>query len=299
MSKIGPKTLTVNECAKKYFARALKAGKTEITGVELKDHVCKETGSSREAASGTLSTSGKDSLGESPWFYDNWHCAKFPSGRVVYRRNQGGEASGIERMWNYDFPEKREACRRIMAYLPCFGTPNLVTLASCHGNCIQAARKQNPNVLSYNVERDQRVLDVWQGFKGLHGFQSIDSKRAFEDFVFDPIFTSRQFEIVNADVMGYAGAKMKRYLTQINRLCNTRIVALTTQHLTWFRNTNKSAERRRLVAKYTRPDGTRVPDAHRKAIAAYLSNYRLVERWTYRQDAQHDTMEVFIFGRKD
>jgi hypothetical protein len=116
-----------------------------------------------------------------------------------------------------------------------------------------------------------------------------------------PAFTLIQYDIINADVMGYAGEAMHGYLTAINRAKNTRVLALTTQYMVWFRNKGVFADA--LRAKYTRTDGSRVQDAHVKAICSWLSNYSLLPapqgRWTYRKDACHKTMNVLIFIRKE
>jgi hypothetical protein len=112
----------------------------------------------------------------------------------------------------------------------------------------------------------------------------------------ESFFARSFYDVINADVMGYAGETMYKYLSVINRLKNTFILALTTQKMTWFRNRGVEADR--LRQHYTQADGNHVPDAHAKCIADWLYNYKLIDRWDYSNGKTHDTMEVFIFERK-
>jgi len=282
--------LSVNASARKFFAAAIKAGKQEVSNTTLHQRVAKQTGQSRASVSGTLDTTGRDALSESPWYLNKWHKEK-RGHLVVHCQNLDSTVADISQRWDYDFPEKQAACQKIMSYLPRTGTPRLLTFASCHGNCVQAALAQNPNTQIDNIEKRPEILAVWEEYKQQHGIQTTDFLGTLEKYVQTGDFAATKYDIVNADVMGYAGATMREYLTVINRLQNTRILALTTQHMTGFRNRGSVVDALRL--QY---DG--VFDAHAVCIANWLLNYKLLTRWTYRRSPHHDTMEVFIFQRR-
>jgi ABC-type antimicrobial peptide transport system ATPase subunit len=149
--------LTANECAHRFFVRAARDKRKEVSNIELQTAVARRTGQSRATVSGTLDTSGCNTLLESPWYTASWHKEK-RGHHVVHVRNRIGVRTKTAKLWDYDTASKRGACQRIVAYLPTTGIPRLLTLACCHGNCVKAARARNLYTLIDSVEKRHNVL---------------------------------------------------------------------------------------------------------------------------------------------
>jgi hypothetical protein len=208
----------------------------------------------------------------------------------VHVRNT--ENSIIQREMNFDSPMKKLAAQKIMEYLPNTGTPRLLTLASLSGNCVTAALARNPKTRIDNIESDSNVLSRWQLRKKELGVETVDYNCLFQDFIKAPGFSDCHYDLVNADLMGYASEPMYRYLSILNKTKNADTIAITTQYLRGFRNhgTFQEALRKKYAGK---------ADPHMEAIVDWLPDYTLVECFDYRQGWGKSHMDVFIFKLGD
>lgn len=279
---------TALEVARNYFQSAVASGKAAVTNTDLHRTVMNLTGQSRDVVHGTLDCTGPGTLIASDWYTRDWHKDKLDSGRVIHRRNVGTVNITAQREMNFDFATKRASCARIMSHLPRTGRPRLLTLASATGNCVRAAVERNPNVEIYNVESLPDVLTLWKARKRQLGIRTTDYLCMFQDYVNAPGFADIRFALINADVMGYACKSMYEYLTVINRAKNAKVVAVTTQCLTQFRNhgTFQDALRKKYAGS---------ADKHAECIADWLPDYEMIDRYDYKKDEHSARMEVFIF----
>jgi hypothetical protein len=279
--------MTTLQLAEQFFKKALESGKRSVSNVDLHRYITERNGQTRQVIGGTLDQMSHGSLVDSLWYTTNWHRERV-DGRTHHCRNNGTSDITVQREMSYDFPAKRETCRKIMEYLPATGTPRLLTLASSHGNCVQAAVKRNPNVQTYNVESRRDILDVWKTTKDRLGIQTWDYNCTFQDFVRAPGFTDCRYALINADVMGYVCKTMFDYMQVINEAGNADVVAITTQCLDSFRNHGafQDALRKKYAGK---------ADKQGECMADWMHNYDMVDRWTYRKMDGSRRMEVFIF----
>lgn len=279
---------TALSSAKQFFQKALTAGNKAVTNTDLHGYVMESTGQSRDVVHGTLDCTGPGTLIDAGWYTTHWHKERLDSGRVLHCRNSGAADVTMQREMNFDFPMKREACKKIMAHLPATGRPRLLTLASASGNCVKEAVARNANVVIDNVECRPDVLPIWQARKRQLGIETTDHLCTFQDFVKAPGFTDSHYAVINADVMGYPCKSMHAYLSTINCARNADIVAITTQYLEEFRNCGDFQDQ--LRKKYARS-----ADKQGECIADWLSKYEMIDRFVYQKDEHSTRMEVFIF----
>ncbi len=279
---------TALTAARDFFQHAIETGQLSVHNVDLQAYVARRTNQSRAVIHGTLDNTGLGTLISQDWYLAHWHKERASNGRAIHRRNNGHLTVAGQSALNFDFPAKRQACERIMSFLPSGGKPRLLTLASSHGNCVQAALRRNPNVEIHNVECRRDILDLWQAHKVRLGVTTADYYCTFQEFVNAPGFVDCGYALINADVMGYACEAMYEYLSVVNRARSAAIVALTTQYLDNFRN--HGAFQDALRKKYRGQT-----DAHAKAIFDWMNNYDMVDRFDYQKDAGTQRMEVFVF----
>jgi len=276
---------TTLELARAYLETAGEA----VTNVELHEYVARHSGQSRDVIHGTLDCTGRGTLIDSAWYTKHWYKDHSDSGRVIHRRHKTITCDiTLQREMNFDCPMKKLSCQRIMSYLPTSGSPRVLTLASVTGNCVQAAVAQNSATCIDNVECREDVLQLWKLRKKSLGIETEDYLGTFQDYVKTRRFTAAHYDLINADVMGYACKSMFQYLDTINSLKNATYIALTAQALDEFRN--HGAFQDELRKKYADS-----PDKHAECIADWLSNYEMIDRYTYKKDEHSATMEVFIF----
>jgi hypothetical protein len=280
---------SANEYARDFLSGALEKNRDRISNIDLHQYVGEKTGQTRQVISGTLDGTGPHTLVDSDWYISTWHKEKQSNNRVVHCRNLNKTGAIVQRESDYDFPAKRKACETIMSFLPKTGKPRLLTLAGASGNCVRAALQRNPGVKIENVESDPRILELWKITKIKLGLTSIDYLCTLQDFVKTAGFL-RQYDLINADCMGYASKLMYQYLSVINENHNTEILALTTQYLNGFRNHSP-------FQTALRKEYKNYPDAHVQCITEWLTNYEMIERFDYQKDTGTRRMEVLIYRR--
>jgi len=280
-------TPTANSLARRFFSD-LPLSQTSVSNTALHQFIAERLHQTHAVLNGTLDGTGPGSLIGSDWYTGFWHKKKLTSGRVVHCRNKSGMDITAQREMDFDFPAKRETCQRIMRNLPATGCPQLLTLASAHGNCVQAAIQRNPNVRIDNVESRDDVLQVWKSRKISLGVETTDHRCTLQEFTNATVFAARHFDLINADAMGYAGRTMFEYLWPINRAKNTNILAVTTQKLDAFRNHGDFQDG--LRKRYAKSK-----DPHAACIVDWLPNYEMIDRFVYRKDDQSKHREVFVF----
>jgi hypothetical protein len=258
-------------------------GRPSLTNVDLHVMVSKATGLSRATLHGTLDGVGKGKLWSQPAYANNYH-KQTVNGRSVHFLG----ASKLQEMI-FTCPEKIKTNQRIMSVLADVSEPSVVTLASSEGNCVQAALAVAPYAEFTNVEMYAPVLDQWQDQKLSLGVITDDYLGTLEKFLQSDDYLDREWTLVNADVMGYPGSNMARWLTDFNESARARFLALTTQHASNgnFRNKN-AAEWKSLYPSKTGPTDF---------MKDHLPAYKLVDRWTYRKEHGRQEMEVCIFER--
>lgn len=282
-----PRTTPTHILAKQFFT--LHADKDFVKNTDLHAYISERNGQTSRVLNGTLDGTGPGSLISFDWYTSVWCKDKLENGRIIHRKHNATKLGALQqREMNYATEEKRLTMERIMSYVPTTGTPHVLTLASVSGNCVVAATSRNPKVSIDNIEMDQGVIGIWENRKRELGVQTQDFHCTLQDFVEAPGFGDKQYDVFNADVMGYASEGMYRYMKVLNATLNCRVIAVTTQCLDNFRNHGKFADS--LRAKYVGQ-----ADKHAKCIADWLFNYTMVDRWTYRKAGGTRKMEVFIF----
>lgn len=281
---------SANDCAREFFAIAIAHDRMVVSNVDLHAYVANITGETRQVISGTLDGVSRGTLIASDWYNEAWHKEKLANQRIIHRRNVNVPDPVLQCEKDYDYPTRREACATIMSYLPATGQPLLLTLAGALGLCIQAALQRNPNTIVENIECDLKILNRWQTEKQRLGIQSIDHCCSLQEFVRTPIFLRQQYALINVDTMGYASETMCDYLSAINKVQNTEMLAVTTQYLNKFRN--HGAFQTKLRKQY---EGQ--PDAHAQSITDWLTNYQMVDRFDYQKETGRRRMEVLIYLR--
>ena len=279
---------SANQMAERYMTEMIAQGKSQVFNTDLQDYIADRLKMSKQVLNGTLDGTGANTLAESSWYTDVWQKEKLDNGRIVHVLK--GSRSKPQREYDFEYPMKRSAAKKIMEYLPETGSPRLLTLASISGNCVQAAIARNPRTQIDNVECAEGVLKDWRKRKAELGVQTTDYNCRIQEFVVAPGFADAQYDLINADVMGYAGRSMYAYLQPINEAQNASFIALTTQCLNAFRNAGPFQDA--LRAKYKNH-----PDAHAACIADWLFNYEMLERLKYQKDKGCRFMEVFIFRK--
>jgi len=277
---------TTNEWACQFFHDALTAGKPVVSNVELQAYVQARTGQSRGVISGTLDGMGRDSLVESKWYLASWYKSKTDNGRIIHRRLQPGEDAVLMREEIHDFRNQQKACEAVMAYLPVEDSPRVLTLASVHGNSVQAAFARNPNVQVDTIEFCPDILRLWQERKRQLGLQTTDYKVRLDRFISTSNFGP--YDLIDIDEKGYACEKMCGYLTVINRRQSCRILALTVQLLDGFRNGGPFADglRRKWAGR---------SDPQAKCIQSWLPDYEMVHREEYNDGDRSKPMDLMVF----
>ncbi len=287
--------ITTLQAAKKFFDDCLDNGRDDIPNIEVLtwayDTINSEildSGSfrlrARQSISDTLNGSnGKSKLSDQPWYYDYWHRVN-KGGRVYHVRGRVTAETLPESF--YDCPSKRYAAGRIMRYLPTQGSPRLLTLAGTHGCCIRAARERNSSVTVDNVERKTPVFDEW--VKTELGHTTINFKMDLEKFVDTTNFIDQSYDVVNMDCMGFYANWSEKVLLRLNETCNSKVVALTvTEHLRGRKNFLR--ERVGRNASF---------DKVIDYIMSLMTNYEMVEQFSYQSESKRTPMHVLIFKRK-
>jgi hypothetical protein len=280
--------LTANEWAERFLNTARGTGKQSVTNTDLRQYVQTQSGQTRESVSGTLDGTGSDALSESPWYLATWYKDKSLNGRITHRLRAGSEDAIRLREKDYDFPQHRAACERVMFWLPASGTPRVLTRALAHGNSVQAAYARNPDVQIDNIEHRPEVLRLWQVRKQQLGVQTNDIESKLSKFLLAPDFNSAQYALIDIDEKGYASEKMFDYLAVINRQKSCPILVITVQWLSGFRNHGK------FIAKI-RQEYAEIDDPHVQSIVDHLTNYQMVDRDEYNDGDRSKLMEYLIF----
>lgn len=265
------------------YRNLIQQSRPFITNVDLHVAVSKATGLSRATLHGTLDGIGKSKLWSQPGYSYSYH-KRTVDGRSVHFL---GAAKPQEMV--FTCPEKIKTNERIMSVLAGNDEPSVVTLASSEGNCVQAALAVAPHAEFTNVEMYAPVLNQWRDQKLSLGVVTDDYLGTLEKFLQSDDYLDQEWTLVNADVMGYPGTNMARWLTDFNESARARFLAITTQHAPGgkFRNCNAAEWK----AQY--PSKTGPTDF----MKDHLPAYRLVDRWTYRKEHGKQEMEVCVFER--
>ncbi len=276
------------DCAQLFFQHALEREQSVISNVALHDYVAQTTGQTRGVIHGTLDGE-VSSLAKSDWYVKNWHKETCEDGRIAHCRNTETNDAIFQREHQFDSSLRREAITRIMEHIPTTGQPRLLTFAGLTGSCIQAALQRNPATVIDNLETRPEILARWPAYKQSMGFQTRDYSYRLVDFVKLAAFRRHTYDLVNACTMGYVSRSMYEYLAPINRLQNTKTLALTIQCFDRLRNTGDFQDD--LRDKYAGSN-----DQQAECLVDWLDNYEMIDRFVYRPYLYTVRMEVFIFS---
>lgn len=265
--------------------------KRAITQRELIEKVSKKTGCTRESVRGTIigDANGKKLFGQVK-FKKRWAVCvanKISGEKKRFVRRSDLQKGDVEAHISYDTPNKKAARERGLKYLK-GPSPNVITLASKEGYCVKTILKRFPTAKIFNIERDQETLKAWKSKK----IPTFNFQGDLVEFVHTPMFETRKFDLLNADLMSYASSRLHDMLSHLNELANVKIIVLTLSGIRNFRNTGKWVTAARL--KYRSNDPTR------EWLLDVMRKYKMLDEWFYTRDPRGGSraMRMFVLQRE-
>lgn len=260
----------------------------EITQTAFLEYMTGRTGYTLESVRGSIIGGGKKLFGQESFkkhwvvcFADKERGKKKRFVRRKYLTPQDTEV-GIE----YDTKAKKIARERGLAHLEASGEPNVITLAASEGYCVHSILYRCPDANITNVERDPEVLAAWQD----KGIPTNDVCMKFSDFVHTEEFEAGEYDLMNADFMGYASGWLNDMLEHVNEVGNVKTVVLTVLGIKQFRNHGRWVDVAK--AKYKSEDPTK------EWVEDVMDKYNLVDSWFYVRDPEKGSrsMRMFVLG---
>lgn len=262
----------------------------EISQSEFLTIMSEMTGYTRESVRGTIIGHGHKLFGQ-PQFQRSWaaciaDASRGKRKRILRRKDM--TARDIEFEVDYDTPAKAAARERGLQHL-CPGThhPNVMTFAATEGFCVKSILARCPNAVITNVEHDARVLAEWES-KGIPTYNILTE---FSEYIRTDEFRNTDYELVNADFVGYAARWLHHDLIYLDGLANIKTIVLTINGIKRFRNHGAWVDY--VKAKYRSEDPTL------EWINDIVSNYRIVDYWFYVRNPSRNSrrMRMFVLER--